>query len=137
MTALWIRVRSLVMSVMLVAVASFVLHAVAMAGTADCMTTTPLDHGRQAAAHVHGDGSLHVHAEAKVQKSGSGGMENREAGQDNSCCTKVCVAALAAIGPDAILGPMVPADGFRPVRLDGAGMHPDDFKRPPRTPGIA
>jgi hypothetical protein len=125
------------MSVMLVAVASFVLHAAAMAVTADCMATRAVDHHRQAAAHVHGDGSLHVHAQADVRKSGSGVAENRDAGQDDSCCSKACVAALAAKGPGAILGPMVPADAFLPERLDGAGMRPDDVRRPPRTPGIA
>jgi hypothetical protein len=122
---------------MFVAAASYVLHAAAMASTADCFATPAVEHGPQAAAHIHGDGSLHVHSEADVQKSGSGATENRGAGQDDSCCTKVCVAALAAIGPDAILGPTVPADGFLPERLDGAGMHSEDLKRPPRTSGIA
>lgn len=126
MTNLWTHFRHLVTSLMLVAVASFVLHSGALAGmhrhgqgSPDCEQTTSSglghQHDPQAAAHVH----------------------QADAGPEGSCCASACPIAMAPLGLDTISAPMTLALSLVPGSQRGSGIDPGHLKRPPRTPCIA
>ncbi len=151
MNTLWTHFRRLVTSLMLVAVASFVLHSGALAGmhrhgqgSPDCEQTTSSglghQHDPQAAAHVHqaahdhGDGVAHQHAKADVAASDD---QKADAGTEGSCCASACPIAMAPLGLDTISAPMTLALSLVPGSQRGSGIDPGHLKRPPRTPCIA
>ena len=83
------HLRRLVASVMLVAMASFVLHGAAMGGFhphkagSDCAPVTA--HAHHAQGHDHGDGIVHVHAEQAtdmVEHVHGGGPDHHAPGGD-------------------------------------------------------
>jgi hypothetical protein len=153
LSALWIHFRRLVASVMLVAVASFVLHSGAMAGfhhhgpgSTECAETAA-GHVHQAAqehderaAQVQGDGKVHHHApadHAHADLTGDGATDDRQAPTGDTCCANVCAVALTALTPSAISAPLSVTAALPPVSHDGVSTHLDRLKRPPRTPCIA
>ncbi len=153
MTTLWTHFRRLVTSLMLVAVASFVLHSGALAGmhrhgqgSPDCEQTassgTGHQHGPQAAAHVHqaahdhGVGVSHHHAQADVADEVAPDDRQADAGPEGSCCASACPIAMAPLGLHAISAPMGIAVALLPTSQNGSGMSLDGLKRPPRTLSI-
>ena len=139
-------VRRLVASVMLVAMASFVLHGAAMAGHAhktgspDCGGLAV--HAHQAQGHGHGDGVVHVHAEqsaplADHDHGGAAPDHHAGGGSDGPCCSSLCSATLTMPGVDVVSAPMCVARTLTPESQVGSGIDQGDLKRPPRTRGIA
>ena len=139
------HLRCLVASVMLVAMASFVLHGAAMAGfhphnagSADCGLAAA--HAQQAQGHDHGDGIVHVYAEQAADVADDhGGTPDHHAngGSDGPCCSGVCSVTLAMPGSDVVSAPMGFAKAFQPESQVGSGIDQGGLKRPPRTPSIA
>ncbi len=114
------HLRRLVASVMLIAMASFVLHGAAMAGfhphkagSADCGPVAT--HSHQPEGHDHGDGVVHVHAE-QAADADHGGTPDHHAngGSDGPCCSSVCSVTLAMLGSDVLSAPMGFAKAFQP-----------------------
>jgi hypothetical protein len=143
-TAALNHLRRLVASVMLVAMASFVLHGAAMAGfhphetsSADCGPAAT--HAHQAQPHDHGDGIVHVHAEqaADVADHDDGGTPDHANGGDGPCCSSVCSVTLVMSGSDVVSAPMGFAKAFQPESQVGSGIDQSGLKRPPRPPSIA
>ena len=152
MSAVWTHFRCLVASLMLVAMASFVLHGGAMAGvhqhgpgSAKCATAASAGHVHQAAAHEHSAahfhqskhdhaGVAHQHAYAHLDTADAG--DPTSGATPSPCCDSVCAIALSAIGPDAISAPMDIAAELLPTSQNGTGMSLDGLKRPPRTTSI-
>ncbi len=154
MNTLWIHFRRLVTSLMLVAVASFVLHSGVLAGMhrhgqglPECQQTASSGHGHQhgsqAAPHVHqathdhGDGVTHHHAKADVTDEAAPDDRQADAGTQGSCCASACPIAMAPLGLTAISAPMTLALSLVPGSQRGSGIDPGQLKRPPRTPSIA
>jgi hypothetical protein len=154
LNSLWTHFRRLVTSLMLVAVASFVLHSGALAGmhrhgqgSPDCEQTasagTGHQHGPQVAAHVHQaahdheDGITHHHAKADVAVEVAPDDQKADAGPEGSCCASACPIAMAPLGLDTISAPMTLALSLVPGSQRGSGIDPGHLKRPPRTPCIA
>ncbi|MBO1905291.1 hypothetical protein KHP60_09760 [Microvirga sp. 3-52] len=154
MNTLWTHFRRLVASLMLVAMASFVLHGGAMAGmhqhgpgSTECAPASPARHVHQAAvhdhssahahqaAHDHADGAAHQHADTAVDTADA--EDPASDAKPSPCCASVCAIALTAIASDAISAPMGIAVELLPASQNGTGMSLDGLKRPPRTPGIA
>ena len=139
------RLRRLVASIMLVATAAFVLHGSAMASLhahgADSPQCKPATtHIHAPAAHDHGDGVVHVHADRSAKASGHDHGPNgthHAAGNDGPCCSTVCSVTLAAFGFEVISAPLGLAQDLRPASQVGSGIDPNGLKRPPRTPCIA
>jgi hypothetical protein len=153
LSAAWTRFRRLVASLMLVAMASFVLHGGAMAGvhqhgpgSTDCAASASVGHMHQAAAHDrsttnghqpghdHTAGAAHQHVDASLDPADAG-----DPGSDakaSPCCASICAIAMPAIGPDAISAPIGIAVALLPASQNGTDMSLDGLKRPPRTPGI-
>ncbi len=153
MNTLWAHFRRLVTSLMLVSVASFVLHSGALAGmhrhgqgSSDCEQTASSgrghQHGSQAGAHVHGaahdhgNGTTHHHAMADVADEVAPDDQQADAGPVGSCCASACPIAMAPLGLDAISAPMTLALSLVPESQRGSGIDPGHLKRPPRTPSI-
>ena len=153
MNTLWTHVRRLVMSLMLVAMTSFVIHSGALAGmhrhgqgSTDCEQTTSSGlghhHGPQAAAHVHqaahdhGDGVAHRHAKADVVDEVASDGQKADAGPERPCCASACPIAMAPLGLDANSAPMSLALSLVPGSRRGSGTDPGHLKRPPRTLSI-
>jgi hypothetical protein len=154
LNTLWIHFRRLVTSLMLVAVASFVLHSGALAGmhrhgqgSPDCEQTASAghrhQHGLKTAAHVHqiahdhGDSITHHHAKADVADEVAPNDQQADAGAQGSCCASACPIAMAPLGLDAISALMTLALSLVPGSQRGSGIDPGQLKRPPRTPSIA
>jgi hypothetical protein len=154
LNTLWTHFRRLVTSLMLVAVASFVLHSGALAGmhrhgqgSPDCEQTasagTGHQHGPQVAAHVHqaahdhGNGITHHHAKADVAVEVAPDDQKTDASPEGSCCASACPIAMAPLGLDAISAPMTLALSLVPGSQRGSGIEPGHLKRPPRTASIA
>jgi hypothetical protein len=141
------HLRRLVASVMLVAMASFVLHGAAMAGfysheagSADCQPVAAQAH--QAQGHDHGDGVFHVHAaeptpDVSHHTEGGHAGHHADGGSDGPCCSSVCSVTLAMSGSDLVSAPMAFANAFQPQSQVGSGIDQGGLKRPPRTPSIA
>jgi hypothetical protein len=139
------HLRRLVASVMLVAMASFVLHGAAMAGfhphkagAADCEPVAA--HAHQAQGHDHGDGVMHVHAvdqAAEAAHDHGGSPDHHANGGDGPCCSSVCSVTLAMPGSNVLSAPMGFAKAFQPESQVGSGIDQSGLKRPPRTPSIA
>jgi hypothetical protein len=138
--------RRLVASVMLVAMASLVLHGATMAGfhphKAGSANCAPVEaHAHQAQGHDHGDGIVHVHAEqaADVADHDQGGAPDHHpnGGSDGPCCSSVCSVTLAMPGSDVVSAPMGFAKAFQPESQVGSGIDQGGLKRPPRTSSIA
>jgi hypothetical protein len=153
LNTLWTHFRRLVMSLMLMAAASFVLHSGALAGMhrhgqgpSDCEQTasagTGHQHGVQASAHVHqtahdpGDGVAHHHAQADLADEVAPDDRQADAGPEGSCCASACPIAMAPLGLAAISAPMGIAVALLPTSQNGSGMSLDGLKRPPRTLSI-
>lgn len=131
-------------SLMLAAMASFVLHGAAMAGfhphNAGAAGCGPVAVHAQAQGHDHGDGIVHVHADqaADVADHERGATPDHHAGgTDGPCCSTVCSATLAVPGVGLASAPMRVARTLKPQSQVGSGIDPGGLKRPPRTPGIA
>ncbi|NBJ12816.1 hypothetical protein [Microvirga arsenatis] len=154
MSAAWIHFRLLVTSLMLVAVASFVLHSGVLAGMhrhgqgpSDCQQTASAGTGHQhapkatmhvhQAAHDHGDGVTHHHAKADVAEEVAPDGQQADAGTQGSCCASACPIAMAPLGLSAISAPRTLALSLVPGSQRGSGIDPGQLKRPPRTPSIA
>ncbi|MBL0406690.1 hypothetical protein JKG68_22325 [Microvirga aerilata] len=150
MNTLWTHLRRLVTSLMLVAVASFVLHSGALAGmhrhgqgSPECEQTASSGHGHQhalarvhQAAYDHGDGVTHHHAKADVVDEVTPDDRQADAGPDGSCCASACPIAMAPLGLDAMSAPMTLALSLIPGSQRGSGIDPGHLKRPPRTLSI-
>ncbi len=155
MNTLWSYYRRLVASIMLVAVASFVLHGGAMAGlhqhgpgSTECATTAPVGHVHPAAshehptpdlheaAHDHGEGVAHNHAKADLPGE-TAPSDQQAAGEGTPCCASVCAIALTAFGLDTTSAPIGVSVVLVPESQRGSGIDPNGLKRPPRTPDIA
>ncbi len=153
MNTLWTHFRLLVTSLMLVAVASFVLHGGAMAGmhqhgpgSTECAPTAPAGHVHQAASHDHSsahahqaehdhaDGAAHQHLDESLDTADAG--DSASHAKPSPCCASVCAIALTAIGSDAISAPIGIAVERLPASQNGTGMILDGLKRPPRTLSI-
>ena len=154
MNTLWTHFRRLVMSLMLLAAASFVLHSGVLAGMHrhgqgpfNCEQTASAGYGHQhapqAAAHVHqaahdhGDGITHHHAQADMADEVAPDDQQADAGPEGSCCASACPIAMAPLGLHAISAPMGIAVALLPTSQTGSGLSLDGLKRPPRTPSIA
>lgn len=152
MNTLWTHFRRLVTSVMLVAMASFVLHSGALAGmhrhglgASDCQPVTSAAHGHlhgaeahvHQAAHDHGDGVAHHHDQADAADESAPDDQQAKAGPKGPCCASACPVAMAPLGLDAISASMGIAVALLPTSQNGSGMSLDGLKRPPRTPSIA
>ncbi len=154
MNTLWTHFRRLVASLMLVAMASFVLHGGAMAGmhqhgpgSTECAPAAPAGHTHQASvhdhssahahpgAHNHADGAAHQHADTALDTADAG--DPASDAKPSPCCASVCAIAMTAIGSDAMSAPMGIAVALLPTSQNGSGMSLDGLKRPPRTPSIA
>jgi hypothetical protein len=157
---MWTRLRRLVASIMLVAVASFVLHGGGMAGlhqhgrgSTECATPALGGHGNQAAVHGHGTpdvqhethdhgvGVAHHHADADLAKAdlaaGDVSNDRHAASEGSACCASVCAVALIAFGSDTMSVPMGSTLAVVFKSQIGSGINPNGLKRPPRTPSIA
>lgn len=142
MNAMWTHCRRLVASLMLVAVASFVLHGGAMAGVhvhgsgaAECATPASAGHVHKAAGHHRGDGVAHHHA--STADTSDGLPEGHQAAPGENCCTGVCAVALSARAPETLSVPMATLTALVPESQDGSSRSIEGLKRPPRTPSIA
>ena len=130
------RLRRLGASLMLVAVATFVLHGACPAG----MHVHAQVAGSPAAEHHHGDGVMHVHA---FQPGDSGFVAPLDdASPDDSQGVdgrgKACaVVLIAPPAPSALPYRPVAALLFTPASETGAGIDQSGLTRPPRTPCIA
>ena len=138
------HLRRLVASLMLAAMASFVLHGAAMAGShahqvgsAQCQPGAAHAHP----ARDHGDGMVHVHVSdvgADVAGHDHGGGADRHAdGSEGPCCTGVCSMTLAGPAIAPVSAPMRLASALEPESQRGNGIDGSSLKRPPRTPSIA
>ena len=155
MNALWTHLRRLVASIMLVAMASFVLHGSAMAGlhqhgpgSTECATTASAGHVHPAAshehptpdlhqaAHDHGEGVAHHHAEADLLDEAAP-SDQQAAGEGSPCCASICAIALTALGSDTTSVLLGASLILVPDSQTGSGIGPNGLKRPPRTPDIA
>ncbi len=155
MNAAWTHLRRLVTSIMLVAVASFVLHGGATAGlhrhgqdATECGTTASGRHVHRAAAHNHvtpsaqhavhdhEDGVAQHHAEANPAQD-EVPSNQQAAGEGSACCAGVCAVALIAYGSDTTSALMGIGLTLMPGSQRGSGIGPNGLKRPPRTPSIA
>lgn len=155
MSALWTHFRRLVASVMLVAVASFVLHGGAMAGlhqhgpgSTECAAPSSGGHVHQAAAHGRSTldahqighdrsaGAAHHHVDADLSNEAAP-SDQQAAGEGSPCCAGICAIALTGFGPDTTSAPMGATLIPVPVSQRGSGIDPNGLKRPPRTPCIA
>jgi hypothetical protein len=151
LNTLWTQFRRLVASLMLVAMASFVLHGGAMAamhqhgpGSTECAPAAPAGHVHQAAVqdhssahshqaeHAHADGVAHQHADTALDTAEAG--DPASDAKPSPCCTGVCAIAMTAIGSDAISAPMGIAVALLPTSQNGSSMSLRGLKRPPRTP---
>ncbi len=152
MNTVWTHFRRLVTSLMLVAVASFVLHSGALAGMhrhgqgpSDCKPMASAAHGHlhgapahvHQAVHDHGDGVAHIHAPVEAADESAPDDQPAKADLEGSCCASACPVAMAPLGLHAISAPMGIAVELLPTSQNGTGMSLDGLKRPPRTPSIA
>ncbi|WP_262271685.1 hypothetical protein [Microvirga yunnanensis] len=152
MNTLWTHFRRLITSVMLVAMTSFVLHSGALAGmhrhglgASDCQPVASAAQGHlhgagahvHQAAHAHGDGVDHLHAQADEADASAPDHQPSKASLEGPCCTSACPVAMAPLGLDAISAPMGIAIALLPTSQNGTGLSLDGLKRPPRTPSIA
>ena len=132
------RLRRFGTSLMLVALATFVLHGASAAG----MHVHVQFAGAPVAAaeHHHGDGVLHVHS----FHSGDTGVvaplddASPDASQGVDGLGKACAVVLIAPPPPSAL-PYRPVAAllFKPASETGAGIDQSGLRRPPRTPCIA
>ena len=138
------HLRRLVASIMLAAMASFVLHGAAMArfhahaGSAQCQTASA--HGDHSKAHEHGDGIVHVHGEHAASAAGhdhGGAPDHHAGGTDGPCCSSICSVTLAIHGINPVSAPMRLVRALPPESQVGSGIDQGGLKRPPRTPSIA
>ena len=144
MSAALSNLRRLVASLMLVAMASFVLHGAAMAGfhphKAGFVDCGPVQaHSHQSKAHDHGGGIVHIHAQQAADVAGhdhSGG-DHAGGGTDDPCCSSVCSVTLVMLGIEVVSSPMRLARILPLESQFGAGIDQGGLKRPPRTPSIA
>lgn len=143
MAAALTHLRRRVASLMLAAMASFVLHGAAMAGfhphnawAAGCGPVAA--HAHQTPGHDHGDGIVHVHADqsADVANHDGAAPDHRAGGTDGPCCSSVCSVTLGVPGIDVVSVPMRAARTLNPESQVGSGIDQGGLKRPPRTPGI-
>ncbi|MFC1458324.1 hypothetical protein ACETIH_16785 [Microvirga arabica] len=138
MKAVWTHLRRYVTGLVLVAMASFVLHGGVLAGLGghDAGHTRTEAHAShtKTADQPHQDcaGGFVVEAPDGCAPGADGGAD----GPHSLHCGSVCGLVLpTAAGPAAVLA----ADTV-PLSLEsqlGSGIDPTGLKRPPRTPGIA
>jgi len=135
----WTHFRRLVASLMLAAVASFMLHGAVVAGA----------HKHAPLSDCSGHASGHVHAAADHQLDRSNptgdGAVHEEAGSTTHdgfgtgdlCCGVICSAALRASSPEEVVrvarAATVEPDRHHPP----ADMDLDGPRKPPRATGIA
>jgi hypothetical protein len=144
--------RRLVASLMLVAMASLVIHGGAMAGghqhglaSSECAPHGPAAHVHTSAARDHPAGHVHQpengsdgvahHAHAMLDTTDAGDPGSKA--KSSTCCASVCAVALVALGFHAIYAPIGIAVERLPTSQNGTGTCLDGLKRPPRTPAIA
>ena len=129
------RLRRLGASLMLVAVATFVLHGARPAGM-----HVHAQVAGSAAEHHHGDGVMHVHSFQPGDPAF--GAQLDDASSDDSQGVdgrgKACAVVLIAPPPPSAL-PYRPVAAllFTPASETGAGIDQSGLRRPPRTPCIA
>jgi len=153
LNTLWTHFRRLVTSLMLVAMTSFVLHSGALAGlhrhgqgSPECQEMASAghhhQHAPQAAAHIHqaahdhGDGTPHHHAQANAADEISSDDQQAKAGPEGPCCASACPVAMAPLGLSALSAPMTLALSLVPGSQRGSGIDPGHLKRPPRILSI-
>lgn len=139
MKAVWTHLRRYVTGLVLVAMASFVLHGGALAGLGG---HNP-GHTRTEAHASHSKTSDQPHQDCtggfvvEAPEGCAPGADDGADGPHSPHCGSVCGLALptAAVGPAAVL-----AADTAPLSLESrleSGIDPNGLKRPPRTPGIA
>ena len=135
------HLRRLVASVMLVAMASFVLHGAAMAGFhsrgAGSPGCPPAAHVHQGQGHEHGATVTHLHSPDAQVADSHDQAGNADHHSDGPCCSSVCSVTLAILGSHLVSAPMGFAKPFQPESQVGSGIDQSGLKRPPRTPSIA
>ena len=137
--------RRLVASMMLAAMASFVLHGAAMAGAhrhaaapQGCEAVGHVHAEAKASAHVHADGTAHVH----LTHDDPGPADHEPSGQhhadggDNTCCGSLCTVAITAGAPATPSVLLRVTEGLPFLDQDGSGAALTGLKRPPRTTDI-
>lgn len=149
LNTLWIHFRRFVMSLMLVAMASFVLHGGALARLHQhgqrlpgCQEAAHTGHGHQQghqaavyvhkAAHEHGNGVAPHHARGDAANQAASDGSTGGKGGKAPCCASACPVAMAAPSIDPIAAPMTPALTLVPGSDLGSGIEPGHPKRPPR-----
>jgi hypothetical protein len=132
--------RRLVASLMLVAMASFVLHGAAMArshehrnGATQCQPA----HGLDVTAHHHDDHIRTAGQAADLASHDHGMKAGHHAPANGSCCSGHCPSTVAPFGIETVSAPVGLATTLRPGSQFGAGIDRDGLKRPPRTTSIA
>lgn len=146
--ATWTYLRRLVASVMLVAVASFVLHGSAMArmhaggGCAGLALVAALhahsDH-KHAVEHGHGGDPVaaHVHPSGNPTQGHHPGSTPDPHASGAPCCGMSCAIAIAPLVPDLISAPAAVTAVLPALAEIGSGIDPNGLRRPPRTSDIA
>ena len=132
------RLRRLGASLMLVAVATFVLHGACPAGMH--VHAQVVGAPGAAAEHHHGDGVMHVHSfqlgDTGVVAPFEDASPDDPQGVDGR--GKACAVVLIAPPPPSAL-PYRPVAAllFTPASETGVGIDQSGLRRPPRTPCIA
>jgi hypothetical protein len=149
--------RRLAASLMLAALASFVLHGARDGGAPSRSRSQPTAsaaHSHGAAAghehahgHAHGPtahdhGGVHAHpgqadAGVAVEDGDDASRGHHAKGAEGPCCGSACAVAIPAFAPGMISAPMTAAAVLLPAGQDGVSIDPNGLKRPPRTPCIA
>ena len=138
MKAFLSRLRRLGASLMLVAVATFVLNGASPAGM---HVHSEFAGSAAAAEHHHGDGVIHVHSSSGETSPGVLAAFNNASTDDSQGVDgrgKACAVVLIAPSPPGAL-PYRPVAAllFTPASEIGAGIDQSGLRRPPRTPCIA
>lgn len=129
---MWTHVRRVVASIMLVAVASFVLHGSALA------RLTPMHSGSGAAAHHHesGAGAAHTHGAADHHHDAASDAADHHAAT-GACCGSFCATAITPFQREAVVSRAATSTTLPSLEADGRGIADEGPRKPPRTPDIA
>lgn len=147
MHAAWTRLRRAVASLMLAAMASFVLHAGAVAGghahgpsAVDCGSHASskghvhaaAHHGSAAVGHAYEADEAHAHGGHHAPHGSDDGIAAAE-----PCCGSMCSVAISTRAPEGASARLASPVEVLPDASQGPDTRPEGPKRPPRTPDIA
>lgn len=147
------RWRRVVASVMLAAMAAFILHAGGAASPSHGIAPIqqhaghhrPAEPADRAESANLADGAAEIDSHARDRDQDStqtghrhgSGDEQQSSGAGVPCCHGLCASALALTGDDALSAPLARASLDMPANQLGSGIDTNGLKRPPRTPYIA